>query len=51
MNWIELSVEDRINVLETLKVKLKLDTASIEKDWWVTMVLKILYGPSFANNI
>lgn len=51
MNWIELSVEDRINVLETLKVKLKLDTASIEKDWWVTMVLSALFASEFAPHL
>ena len=51
MNWIELSVEDKINVLETLKVKLKLDTASIEKDWWVTMVLKALFASEFAPHL
>lgn len=51
MNWIELSVEDKLNVLETLKVKLKLDTASIEKDWWVTMVLKALFASEFAPHL
>jgi len=51
MNWIELSVEDRINVLETLKVKIKLDTASIEKDWWVTMVLRALFASEFAPHL
>jgi len=51
MNWIELSVEDKINVLETLKVKLKLDTASIEKNWWVTMVLKALFSSEFAPHL
>lgn len=51
MDWIELSIEDRINILETLKVKLKLDTASIEKDWWVTMVLKALFASEFAPHL
>lgn len=51
MNWIDLSVNDRKNVLETLKVKLQLDTASIEKDWWVTMVLKALFTSQYAPHL
>lgn len=51
MNWIDLSVKDRINVLETLKVKLKIDAVSIEKDWWVTMVLKALFTSVYASHL
>jgi len=51
MNWSELSQEDKLKILEQLSDSIKLDKASIEKDWWVTMVLKALFASEFANNI
>ncbi|MFR9542718.1 MAG: nucleotidyl transferase AbiEii/AbiGii toxin family protein [Rikenellaceae bacterium] len=51
MNWIDLTIEDRRTILESLSVKLKLAPQSIEKDWWVTMVLKALFSSEFASHI
>lgn len=38
MNWSELSQEDKLKILEQLSDSIKLDKASIDKDWWVTEV-------------
>lgn len=51
MNWSELSQEDKLKILEQLSDSIKLDKASIEKDWWVTMVLKALFTSEFAPHL
>lgn len=51
MNWSELSQEDKQKILEQLSDSIKLDKASIEKDWWVTMVLRALFASEFAPHL
>lgn len=51
MNWSELSQEDKLKILEQLSDSIKLDKASIEKDWWVTMVLRALFASEFAPHL
>ena len=41
-HWQQLSIEDRRDVLEISSAKTHLPQLAIEKDWWVTMVLKAL---------
>ncbi|MEG2673885.1 MAG: nucleotidyl transferase AbiEii/AbiGii toxin family protein, partial [Muribaculaceae bacterium] len=48
MNWISLKKEDKQILIEQLSGKIQLDSASIEKDWWVTMVLKALFSSEYA---
>lgn len=45
MNWSELSQEDRLKILKRLTDSIKLDKVFIEKDWWVTMVLRAFFAP------
>ena len=40
MNWSELFQEDKLKILEQLSDSIKLDKASIEKDWWVIECIK-----------
>ncbi len=51
MNWSKLSQEEKLKILEQLSDSIKLDKASIEKDWWVTMVLKALFTSEFAPHL
>jgi hypothetical protein len=51
MNLSELSQDDKLKILEQLSDSIKLDKASIEKDWWVTMVLKALFTSEFAPHL
>lgn len=45
--WIELELAERRAVLQTIEDKEKLQqTAAIEKDWWVTAVLKAVFRTS-----
>lgn len=41
-HWQQLSIEDRLDVLEITSAITKLPQLAVEKDWWVTMVLKAL---------
>lgn len=41
-HWQQLSVEERLDVLEITAAKTHLPQLAVEKDWWVTMVLKAL---------
>jgi hypothetical protein len=49
MEWLQLSVDDRKKVIEQLSIQIKLLPQAIEKDWWVTMVLKALFLLPYAN--
>lgn len=50
MNWIDLSHGEKLMILEKLKIDTNLDVFSIEKDWWVTMVLRALFASEFAEH-
>lgn len=41
-HWQQLSLEERLDVLEITSAKTHLPQLAVEKDWWVTMVLKAL---------
>lgn len=41
-HWQLLSIPDRLDVLEITSAKSRLPQFAVEKDWWVTMVLKAL---------
>jgi len=49
MEWLQLSVDDRKKIIDQISIQLKLLPQAIEKDWWVTMVLKALFSMPFAN--
>lgn len=41
-HWQQLDIEERLDVLEITSAKTRLPQLAVEKDWWVTMVLKAL---------
>ncbi|MBD5234994.1 MAG: nucleotidyl transferase AbiEii/AbiGii toxin family protein [Barnesiella sp.] len=41
-HWQQLSIQERLDVLEITSAKTHLPQLAVEKDWWVTMVLKAL---------
>ena len=49
MDWLKLSVDDRKKIIDQISIQIKLLPQAIEKDWWVTMVLKALFSMPFAN--
>lgn len=48
-HWQQLSIEDRLDVLEITSAYKRLPQLVVEKDWWVTMVLKALSTTSHFN--
>ena len=40
-HWQQLSIEERLDVLEITSAKTHLPQLAVEKDWWVTMVLRV----------
>lgn len=51
IQWLDIPIDERIEILTTLGKGTKLPPQLIEKDWWVTMVLRVLFVSSFADNI
>lgn len=48
-HWQQLSVEERLDILEITAAKTHLPLLAVEKDWWVTMVLKALSITRYFN--
>lgn len=48
-HWQQLSVEERTDILEITSAKTHLPQLAVEKDWWVTMVLKALSATKYFN--
>ena len=42
--WTDLDISERQVILENVREKRKLDVIAIEKDFWVSMVLKALFS-------
>lgn len=49
--WLSVEKERRIAILENISNQTGLSVISIEKDWWVTIVLKALYSMPFAEHL
>jgi len=50
-NWLSLSQIEQIRLLNNCEQQTKLSAYSIEKDWWVSQVLKALCISIYANHI
>jgi len=50
-NFFKISTKRQINVLETIAKKLKIAPPSVEKDVWVTVVLRALFALPYAENL
>lgn len=48
-HWQQLSIEDRLVVLEITSAKTGIPQLAVEKDWWVTMVLKALSNTCYSD--
>lgn len=51
MNFLNLPVNQRVQIFNDLSSSTKLSAQSIEKDWWVTTVLRALFSSSFSPYI
>ncbi len=50
-NWIELPEEQRKRYISTIAIESGISVETVEKDWWVTLVLRALFTSSFAEHI
>ncbi len=50
-NWISLSASDRKNIFEQTAAKFGIPSFAVEKDWWVTHVLRALFDTSFSGHL
>lgn len=48
-HWQLLKIEDRLDVLGITSAKTHLPQLAVEKDWWVTMVLRALSETRHSN--
>jgi hypothetical protein len=51
MNWTNLPKSKRIEILKLLENKTGLNAKSIEKDWWVTLVLNSLFNGIYGSHL
>ncbi len=50
-NWLQLSIERRIEILNQTSNITGLPAIAIEKDWWVTLALKASFSFEYSPNI
>ena len=51
MKYIDLSIQDRQDILRRVQSETGKDLQIIEKDWWVTAVLRALFALTYAQHI
>ena len=47
--WIDNDLADRLYMVNQVSEEKNIDPESVEKDWWVTMVLKTLFSLSVGK--
>jgi hypothetical protein len=48
-HWQQYNIEERLQLLDIASAEKNLPKLAIEKDWWVTMVLKALSQTQYSN--
>ena len=51
MNYTDLSIKDSIEIIRQVQARKTLNLQIIEKDWWVTAVLRALFSLPYAGHI
>lgn len=51
MKFIEIPVDERKALLDNMQTMIGLKSAIIEKDWWVTAVLRALFALPYSQHI
>lgn len=50
-NFIKLSNKDKINIFNQTSERSGLPSSAVEKDWWVTLSLNIIFSLPYSNYI
>lgn len=48
MKWLDYTTDERNYMLQEVAARKRISRNAIEKDWWVTMVLKALFQTPYA---
>ena len=51
MMYTDLSAKDRLFILDQVNGRTNYDQQTIEKDWWVTQVLRVLFAQPYAEHL
>lgn len=51
MKFTDLSAEQRMTILTQVNGRTNQDYQTIEKDWWVTQVLKAIFSLPYAEHL
>lgn len=51
MNYTDLSLQDRQEIIQRVQAENHLNRQIIEKDWWVTAMLRALFSLPYAGHI
>jgi len=51
MKFVNLSKEDQLEIIRRIGDSIRLPQQAIEKDWWVTTVLRALFALPYAENL
>ena len=51
MNYTDLSLQDRLEIIQRVQAETHLNRQIIEKDWWVTAVLRALFSLPYSGHI
>lgn len=49
--FIKLSNKDKLNIFNQVSEKTGLPSSAVEKDWWVTLALNIMFSLSYSKHI
>lgn len=49
--WVNLTTEQKIQILEQTGVAKGLPSFVVEKDWWVCIILKAIFHSQYAGSI
>ncbi len=47
--WLNKTRNERIGILQSINASTNIDELAVEKDWWVTIVLKAIFSTSFSK--
>ena len=51
MEFIELTKKEKLELFIQISKRVNLNEVAIEKDWWVTAVLRALFALPYADNL
>jgi predicted nucleotidyltransferase component of viral defense system len=51
MEFLKLPEQERLEVFRQIHYKMNLNEVAVEKDWWVTAILRALFALPYAENI